>query len=65
MAFRHRYPTLMLKVIEGGTWQLQKMLENGELDLSVIVAETLPDSLQTQALDSRRNVSDRRDRSPV
>jgi len=50
MAFRHRYPTIMLKVIEGGTWQLQKMLESGELDLSVIVAETLPDSLQTQAL---------------
>lgn len=50
MAFRHRYPTIMLKVIEGGTWQLQKMLESGELDLSVIVAETLPESLQTQAL---------------
>lgn len=50
MAFRHRYPALALKVIEGGTWQLQKMLESGELDLSVIVAETLPDSLETQAL---------------
>ena len=50
MAFRHRYPTITLKVIEGGTWQLQQMLESGELDLSVIVAETLPDSLQTQAL---------------
>ncbi|MBU1296132.1 MAG: LysR family transcriptional regulator [Gammaproteobacteria bacterium] len=50
MAFRHKYPTIMLKVIEGGTWQLQKMLENGELDLSVIVAETLPDGLETQAL---------------
>lgn len=50
MAFRHRYPTITLKVIEGGTWQLQKMLENGELDLGVIVAETLPDSLATQAL---------------
>ncbi|QUX94957.1 LysR family transcriptional regulator [Marinomonas sp. CT5] len=50
MAFRHKYPTITLKVIEGGTWQLQKMLENGELDLSVIVAETLPDGLETQAL---------------
>ncbi|BDX02226.1 MAG: LysR family transcriptional regulator [Marinomonas sp.] len=50
MAFRHKYPTIALKVIEGGTWQLQQMLENGELDLSVIVAETLPDGLETQAL---------------
>ncbi|MDB4837837.1 LysR family transcriptional regulator [Marinomonas sp.] len=50
MAFRHRYPTITLKVIEGGTWELQKMLENGELDLSVIVAETLPKSLETQTL---------------
>ncbi|TYL47410.1 LysR family transcriptional regulator [Marinomonas sp. IMCC 4694] len=50
MAFRHRHPTLTLKVIEGGTWQLQQMLEKGELDLSVIVAETLPDSLDTRAL---------------
>ncbi|NLQ18328.1 LysR family transcriptional regulator [Marinomonas sp. M1K-6] len=50
MAFHHKYPTITLKVIEGGTWQLQKMLENGELDLSVIVAETLPDGLETQAL---------------
>ncbi|MBJ7538553.1 LysR family transcriptional regulator [Marinomonas transparens] len=50
MAFRHKYPTISLKVIEGGTWQLQKMLERGELDLSVIVADTLPASLETQAL---------------
>ncbi|MGO3345326.1 MAG: LysR family transcriptional regulator [Marinomonas sp.] len=50
MAFRHRHPTLNLKVIEGGTWQLQRMLEQGELDLSVIVAETLPNNLETHHL---------------
>ncbi|AEF55470.1 LysR family transcriptional regulator [Marinomonas posidonica] len=50
MAFRNRYPSIALKVIEGGTWQLQKMLEKGELDLSVIVAETLPTSLQAEHL---------------
>jgi DNA-binding transcriptional LysR family regulator len=50
MAFRHRHPTINLKVIEGGTWQLQKMLEDGELDLSVIVAETLPEGLETHRL---------------
>lgn len=50
MAFRHRHPTINLKVIEGGTWQLQRMLEQGELDLSVIVAETLPEGLETHRL---------------
>lgn len=46
MAFRHRYPELNLSVIEGGTWQLQQMLERGELDLAIIVAEFLPEELQ-------------------
>ena len=46
MAFRHRYPDLDLAVIEGGTWQLQQMLERGELDLAIIVAEFLPEELQ-------------------
>lgn len=46
MAFRHRYPELDLVVIEGGTWQLQQMLERGELDLAIIVAEFLPEELQ-------------------
>ncbi|MDI3324674.1 LysR family transcriptional regulator [Pontibacterium granulatum] len=46
MAFRHRYPDLDLVVIEGGTWQLQQMLERGELDLAIIVAEFLPEELQ-------------------
>ncbi|TDO99593.1 LysR family transcriptional regulator [Marinomonas balearica] len=50
MAFRNRFPDISLKVIEGGTWQLQKMLENGELDLGVIVAESLPETLDTQRL---------------
>lgn len=46
MAFRHRFPELKLTVIEGGTWQLQQMLERGELDLGVIVAELLPLELE-------------------
>lgn len=50
MAFRHRYPNLTLQVIEGGTWKLQQMLESGEIDLSVIVAETPSDLLETRAL---------------
>ncbi|WP_067211911.1 LysR family transcriptional regulator [Marinomonas aquimarina] len=50
MAFRHRYPNLTLQVIEGGTWKLQQMLESGEIDLSVIVAETPSEQLETRAL---------------
>jgi len=46
MAFRNRYPSLNLEVIEGGTWQLQQMLERGELDLGIIVAEFVPEALQ-------------------
>ena len=48
MAFRHRYPELKLTVIEGGTWQLQQMLEAGELDLGVIVAEFVPSELEAR-----------------
>lgn len=46
MAFRHRYPDLNLSVIEGGTWELQQMLENRELDLSVIVEDFAPPELE-------------------
>lgn len=46
MAFRHRYPQLTLHVIEGGTWQLQQMLEAGELDLTVIVRDFVPDEVE-------------------
>ncbi|WP_372831443.1 LysR family transcriptional regulator [Pontibacterium sp.] len=48
MAFRHRYPELDLSVIEGGTWQLQQMLERGELDLAIIVADVLPQELHAR-----------------
>lgn len=48
MAFHQNYPHLKLSVIEAGTWQLQQMLEAGELDLAVIVAEFLPNELQAE-----------------
>ena len=50
MAFRHRYPHLSLQVIEGGTWQLQQMLEQAELDLAVIVCEFLPTELEARVI---------------
>ncbi|WKE65206.1 LysR family transcriptional regulator [Gallaecimonas kandeliae] len=48
MAFRHRYPNLNLSVIEGGTWELQQMLEAGDLDLAVIASEFLPEELEAR-----------------
>jgi len=50
MAFRHRYPGLTLSVYEGGAWELQQMLERGELDLAVIEADNLPDTLEARHL---------------
>ncbi len=48
MAFRHRFPQLNLTVIDGGAGKLQQLLENGELDLAVIVDETTPSTLETE-----------------
>lgn len=48
MAFRHHHPNLSLQVVEGGTWQLQQMLENGELDLAVIVRDFVPPELEAK-----------------
>ncbi len=48
MAFRHRYPHLNLIVLEGGTWQLQQMLEAGELDLAVIVRDFVPPEVEAR-----------------
>jgi DNA-binding transcriptional LysR family regulator len=50
MAFRHRYPNLTFSVYEGGAWQLQQMLEKGELDLAVIEAEDIPDTIEARTL---------------
>lgn len=50
MAFRHRYPHISLQVIEGGTWQLQQMLETAQLDLAVIVQDFLPEALEARVI---------------
>jgi len=50
MAFRLRYPTLKLSVIEGGTTQLQEMLLNSQLDLAVIVADSVTEELEAEAI---------------
>lgn len=46
MGFRHRYPGLRLSVVEGGTARIQELLEQGELDIGIIVDELKPDSLE-------------------
>lgn len=48
MAFRHQYPQLNLVVIDGGAGRLQSLLEQGELDLAVIVDETRPEGLASE-----------------
>jgi DNA-binding transcriptional LysR family regulator len=50
MAFKHRHPELSFSVFEGGAWELQKMLEKGELDLAVIEAEEASSDLETRPL---------------
>lgn len=49
MAFRHRYPQLTLTVIDGGAGKLQQLLEQGELDLAVVVDQWRPDSDNLQS----------------
>jgi DNA-binding transcriptional LysR family regulator len=48
MAFRHRHPQLNLSVVEAGTGRLQEMLQQGLLDLAIIVADEVPDELEVQ-----------------
>lgn len=47
MAFRQAYPELQLRIIEAGTRSLQQMLDSGEIDIGVIVADPLPQHLKT------------------
>ncbi|WP_341502191.1 LysR substrate-binding domain-containing protein [Gallaecimonas sp. GXIMD4217] len=46
MAFRLRHPHLELSVVEGGTSEIRRQLEAGELDLGVVVQADLPPGLE-------------------
>ncbi len=46
MAFRHQHPNLRLSVVEAGTGRLREMLQEGVLDLAIIVADAVPDELE-------------------
>ena len=41
MAFRHRYPGVRLEVIEAGTRKIQTMIHRGDIDMGVIVTDTI------------------------
>ncbi|WP_028292936.1 LysR family transcriptional regulator [Oceanobacter kriegii] len=47
MAFKHKYPNLNLSVHEGGAWQLQQLLEKGELDLAVIESGEVSENIES------------------
>ena len=48
MGFRHQYPELQVTVVEGGTEEIKQKLEKGDLDIGIIVAESLPASLEAR-----------------
>ena len=50
MAFRHQYPGIRLSIIDSGAQELQRMLEQGELDLAFIVSDQVPVSLEATAI---------------
>ncbi|MGB0663276.1 MAG: LysR family transcriptional regulator [Pontibacterium sp.] len=50
MAFRKAYPSLTVSVTEGGASDLQQQLEQGKLDVTMLVAASASPSLMTQTI---------------
>jgi DNA-binding transcriptional LysR family regulator len=46
--FKKSYPQLHLSVHGEGAWRIQKMIEQGELDMGVIAGGTFPDTLEVR-----------------
>ncbi|AJE04318.1 LysR family transcriptional regulator [Geobacter pickeringii] len=46
--FVRRYPNLHLSVYGEGAWRIQKMIEQGELDMGVIAAGIYPENLEVR-----------------
>jgi DNA-binding transcriptional LysR family regulator len=46
--FKRSYPQLHLSVHGEGAWRIQKMIEQGELDMGVIAGGTFPDTLEAR-----------------
>lgn len=50
MAFKSRYPSIKLSIVEAGTRHIQSKINAGELDLGVIISGQVSDNLSTQKL---------------
>ncbi|WP_220457569.1 LysR family transcriptional regulator [Vibrio marinisediminis] len=50
MAFKSRYPSLKLTLVDAGISSIRKMLLNGELDIGVINLDNVPDDIETDHL---------------
>jgi DNA-binding transcriptional LysR family regulator len=46
MGFRHSYPDLQLSVVEGGTTHIRQLIEQGELDIGIVVDDQDSDQLE-------------------
>ncbi|MDO6563020.1 LysR family transcriptional regulator [Amphritea sp. 1_MG-2023] len=46
MGFRHSYPDIQLSVVEGGTSHIRQQIEQGELDIGIVVDDGKPDELE-------------------
>lgn len=44
--FKKRYPHLQFKMYEEGTMKVQRMISNGEIDMGVIIQDTIADDLE-------------------
>ncbi|BAU26869.1 LysR family transcriptional regulator [Aneurinibacillus soli] len=44
--FKKRYPHLQFKLYEQGTMKVQRMLSNGDIDMGVIIQDTIADDLE-------------------
>ncbi|WP_290697728.1 LysR family transcriptional regulator [Amphritea sp.] len=46
MGFRHSYPELQLSVVEGGTTHIRQLIEQGELDIGIVVDDQESEQLE-------------------
>ncbi|MCW8884409.1 MAG: LysR substrate-binding domain-containing protein [Motiliproteus sp.] len=48
MAFKLQYPQLQLSVIEAGARDIQQLIDQGELDMGIVVRDQIPDTLESE-----------------
>ncbi|BBB24882.1 LysR family transcriptional regulator [Amphritea japonica] len=50
MGFRHSHPNLQLSVVEGGTTHIRQLIEQGELDIGIVVDDGESEQLEKVSL---------------